>query len=151
MESNFGVTNSNKTSQNYPDVKLWNNRIYNTWADRRAGTRSDIWANVLDWDNPVEISDNERYQTPSAFNLNQNYPNPFNSSTTIQFSLPHTSFVTLKVYNILGEEVSTLVTEELAGGKCNVEWNAGGLVSGVYYYRLQAGQLVEIRKFILLK
>jgi len=89
--------------------------------------------------------------TLASFSLEQNYPNPFNPTTTIQFSLPHTSFVTLKVFNILGEEVSTLVAERLAGGKYNVEWNGNGFVSGVYYYRLKTEQFVETKKLILLK
>jgi len=90
-------------------------------------------------------------EKPSSFSLGQNYPNPFNPTTTIQFSLPHTSFVTLKVFNILGEEVSTLVAEKLAGGKYNVEWNGSSFVSGVYYYRLETEQFVETKKLILLK
>jgi photosystem II stability/assembly factor-like uncharacterized protein len=90
-------------------------------------------------------------EMPNSFSLAQNYPNPFNSSTTIQFSLPKTSFVTLKVYNMLGEEVSTLVAENLTGGNYHIEWDATGFVSGVYYYRLEVGGFVETRKLILLK
>ncbi|MCH8954694.1 T9SS type A sorting domain-containing protein, partial [candidate division KSB1 bacterium] len=88
---------------------------------------------------------------PSSFALEQNYPNPFNPSTTIQFSLRLPSFVTLKVYNILGEEVTILVVENLPSGNYKVEWNASRLTSGVYYYRLQAGEFVETKKLTLLK
>jgi len=91
--------------------------------------------------------------------LSQSYPNPFNPSTTIEFSLPQTGFVTLKVYNILGEVVATLVNEELNVGTYTTQWNASGVASGVYLYRLQAGNpsagsdqsFVETKKMVLLR
>ena len=83
--------------------------------------------------------------------LLQNYPNPFNPSTAVQFSLPRSGYVTLKVYNTLGEEVATLVAENLAAGKHQVEWNAKDFKSTIYFYRLQMGALVETKKLLLLK
>ncbi len=88
---------------------------------------------------------------PLSFDLKQNYPNPFNPSTTIEFDLPKTSQVTLKVFNILGEEVVTLVSERLSAGSYSYEWDAANLASGVYLYRLQAGNYVQTRKMILMK
>ncbi len=85
------------------------------------------------------------------FKLDQNYPNPFNPLTTISFTLPAKSFVTLKVFDMRGREVSVLLGEELAPGSYSRKWNAGGLPSGVYFYRLQAGTLSETRKLILLQ
>jgi len=89
---------------------------------------------------------------PGAFRLGQNYPNPFNSSTTIQFSLPKLSFAILKVYNALGKEVATLVSKNMEAGTHQVEWDASGLSSGAYFYKLQAGSdLIERKKMLLLR
>lgn len=86
-----------------------------------------------------------------GFYLYQNYPNPFNPSTTIEFSIPHTDFVTLKVYNILGEEVVTLVSEKLNTGRYKYNWDATGLAGGVYLYQLKAGNFVKTNKLVFLK
>ena len=87
-----------------------------------------------------------------AFRLKQNYPNPFNPSTTIQFDLPKTSEVSLKVFNILGEEVVTLVSDRLSAGSYSYEWSrTAGIASGVYLYRLEAEGFVQTRKMILIK
>ena len=85
------------------------------------------------------------------YSLFQNYPNPFNPSTTIEFDLPKTSEVTLKVFNILGEEVASLVSDRLSAGSYSYEWDASKLASGVYLYRLQAGDYVETRKMVLMR
>jgi hypothetical protein len=90
-------------------------------------------------------------EVPHQFGLVQNYPNPFNPSTTIQLSLPKRGHVELKVYNMLGEKVATLVNEEKFAGTYSIQWNAGGVASGVYYYRLQAGDFVASKKLLLLK
>ena len=86
-----------------------------------------------------------------SYLLNQNYPNPFNPSTTIQFSLPAKEFVTLKIYDVLGKEITTLVNEELNAGSYKNDWNASNLSSGVYFYRLQAGKFSQTRKLTLVK
>ena len=88
---------------------------------------------------------------PKHYNLHQNYPNPFNPSTTILFDLPSRSSVSLKVYDILGREVSTIVSEELQAGSYTRQWNAANIPSGVYLYRLQAGTYSDSKKFLLLK
>jgi hypothetical protein len=90
-------------------------------------------------------------QIPKEFKLSQNYPNPFNPTTTIKFDLPKTSKVSLKVFNILGEEVVTLVSYRLSAGSYSYEWDATNLASGVYLYRLQAGDYVETRKMVLMR
>ncbi|MFC2089008.1 T9SS type A sorting domain-containing protein, partial [Calditrichota bacterium] len=149
--TNFLVTN-NRGWRTETDVKLWNGRIYNTWIDRRTeGTRYDIWANVLDWNNPIGISEKEKSQEPSAFILSQNYPNPFNPSTNIEISIPKTEFVTLKIYNLLGQEVATLVSDKLTPGNFKYTWDASGFASGVYYYKIQTNEYVETRKLLLIK
>ncbi|MBA4313518.1 MAG: hypothetical protein C0417_12915 [Chlorobiaceae bacterium] len=88
---------------------------------------------------------------PDNFMLNQNYPNPFNPSTTISFELPSESFVSLKIYNVLGKEVATLVSDKLAAGRYDVTFNGSELTSGVYFYRLQAGKYTKTAKAVLLK
>jgi photosystem II stability/assembly factor-like uncharacterized protein len=93
----------------------------------------------------------ENNTMPTAFNLEQNFPNPFNPNTTIKYSIPKLSFVTIKIYDVLGSEVAGLVNEEKLAGVYEVNWNATNLSSGVYFYKLQAGSFVETMKMILLK
>jgi len=88
---------------------------------------------------------------PSGFELGQNYPNPFNPATVISYQLAVNSFVTLKVYDVLGREVKTLVNDRQAAGVHSVTFNANNLSSGVYFYRMQAGSYVDTKKFVLLK
>jgi hypothetical protein len=88
---------------------------------------------------------------PVAFHLEQNYPNPFNPSTTIKFELPKASQVTLTVYDILGREVSVLVNEKKDAGVHEVKFNAAGLASGIYFYKLQAGSDVDTKKSLLIR
>lgn len=88
---------------------------------------------------------------PKTFSLEQNFPNPLNPSTTISFVLPKSSFVTLKIYNVLGQLISTLVNERRAPGMYNVQFDASNLPSGVYYYRLSAGEFVQARKMLVIK
>jgi hypothetical protein len=88
---------------------------------------------------------------PESFSLSQNYPNPFNPSTTISYSLPKSGHTTLKVFNILGNEVANLVNEDKAAGQYNVKFDASNLPSGIYFYKIQSGSFVETKKMILLK
>jgi hypothetical protein len=88
---------------------------------------------------------------PDAFALNQNYPNPFNPSTKIQFEIPEARFVTLKVYNLLGQEVASLINDRLEAGRYRAEFDARNLPSGTYIYRLQAGTFTETKKMLLLR
>jgi hypothetical protein len=88
---------------------------------------------------------------PNSYSLDQNYPNPFNPSTTIRFALPKSGHVELKVYNTLGQEVVTLANEEKVAGTYSAQWNAGSIASGLYFYRLKAGEYSETKKLLLLK
>ena len=90
-------------------------------------------------------------ELPQEFHLQQNFPNPFNPTTTIQYALPHAVWVSLKVYNILGQEVATMVDEFQEAGYKSVEFNSSGLASGVYFYRLITPLMVTARKMILMK
>ncbi len=86
-----------------------------------------------------------------TFMLNQNYPNPFNPSTTIKYQLPENGFVSIKVYDVLGKEVASVVNEEKAAGSYEVNLDAGKLSSGIYFYTMQAGNFVETKKMVLMK
>jgi hypothetical protein len=88
---------------------------------------------------------------PQAFSLSQNYPNPFNPTTTISFSIPSQSYVSLKVFDIAGREVATIVSGVIPAGTYARQWDATKMSSGVYFYRLQAGNLTETKKLVLLK
>jgi hypothetical protein len=93
----------------------------------------------------------EQRALPIAFSLGQNYPNPFNPSTTIKYELPKSSQVSLRVYDVLGREVSVLVNEKMNAGVHEVKFEAAGLASGVYFYRIQAGEFVATKKLLLMK
>lgn len=96
--------------------------------------------------------DEEQYgELPIQFELGQNYPNPFNPATVIMYQLPVSSYVTLRVYHVLGSEIVTLVDGVVLAGRHRVRWSAAGLPSGVYFYRLQAGNFVETKRLMVLK
>jgi len=90
-------------------------------------------------------------EVPKTFELTQNYPNPFNPSTKIRYSVPQISNVTIKVFDILGNEIETLVNQENPAGTYEITWNAENLPSGVYFYQLRAGNFIEMKKMILLR
>jgi hypothetical protein len=83
--------------------------------------------------------------------LLQNYPNPFNPQTKISFSVPKESFITLKIFDVLGRELTTLANEKKPVGEYTVTWNADNVPSGMYFYKLLAGDFVEIKKMVLMK
>lgn len=89
--------------------------------------------------------------TPMTFTLEQNYPNPFNPVTTISYTVPSVSVISLKVYDILGKEIESLINEEKTAGKYEVKWNGYNFPSGVYIYRLNAGTFTSSKKMILLR
>jgi len=86
-----------------------------------------------------------------TYSLSNNYPNPFNPATSIQFTISSKQFVSLKVYDVLGNEIATLVNEEKTAGDYKVEFDGTGLPSEIYFYRLQAGSFIETKKMVLLR
>jgi hypothetical protein len=88
---------------------------------------------------------------PNTIQLFRNYPNPFNPSTSINFYLPETQNVTIKIYNISGEEIETLIEGVVPGGRHELRWTARGISSGVYIYKLQAGSFTDVKKMIYQK
>jgi len=135
---NTGLTNPNVQSLAVSGTNLF------------AGT----WGGGV-WRRPLSemITSVARLSTdlPTHFSLKQNYPNPFNPTTTITFALPVKSFVSLKIFDALGREVATLLEEELPVGTYSKQWDASGLPSGVYFYRLQAGSFMETKKLVLVR
>ncbi len=104
------------------------------------------------WQATRQLTDIEDlHSIPTGYSLDQNFPNPFNPSTSIRFSIPHASFVSLKVFNLLGEEVGSIVNQNLPAGTFNFQWNASGVPSGVYFYKIQAGQYTQSRKMVVIK
>jgi hypothetical protein len=98
------------------------------------------------------VSANQNYSDiPNHYSLTQNYPNPFNPTTKLSYSIAQSGLVTLKVYDVLGTEIETLINEEKTAGSFELSWDASYLPSGVYFYRLQAGDFTETKKMILLK
>ena len=110
---------------------------------------SDVWL-IKTAPDPSDIKQNIDI-IPLDFFLHQNFPNPFNPVTTIRYQIPELNFVTLKVYDVLGNEITTLVNEKKQAGTYEITWHAEGLPSGVYFYQLRAGNFVETKKMILMK
>ena len=99
----------------------------------------------------TDVEDRWMFEIPKQFELYQNYPNPFNPTTVIRYGIPKESNVKLVVYNILGEMVKTLVENKQKAGSYEVNFNASNLATGIYIYRIQAGQFVETKKMVLMK
>ena len=116
--------------------------------DGNGGLATQSYALTVDIASGLNISGN---LMPEEFMLSQNYPNPFNPTTTIGFSIQKSEFVVLKIYNSLGQEVTTLVSKRLQAGYYQLEWNANQVASGVYYYLIKAGEFRDVKKMILLR
>lgn len=124
------------------DMDIAEFRLYNT---NLTYSEMQTMGNVV-----TDVKD-VKGEEPLKYTLYQNYPNPFNPTTTIRFSLRHSGHVLMKVYNILGQEVKTLVNEDLKAGLHNVEFDASRLSSGIYFYTIKAGNFVTTKKMVLLK
>ena len=107
----------------------------------------------VDYDGSFEYSDVIQVEitVPFDFALEQNYPNPFNPSTTIRYSVPQTSIVNIKVYNLIGQEVTELVNETKSAGKYEINFESNGLASGIYLVKMQAGDFTSTIKMTMLK
>ncbi len=91
------------------------------------------------------------YEVPGTFRLSQNYPNPFNPSTTISYSIPEYTNISIKVFDILGNEIETLISEEKPAGSYEALFDGTELTSGVYFYRVHAGDFISTKRMVLMK
>lgn len=141
----IGFVNGNGNSnspKNYSFVD--NNVLSGKYSYRLKQIDND---GKFEYSNAVEID----LGTPQEYTLKQNYPNPFNPSTVISFSVPVTAPVTLKIYDVLGNEVATLVNEQKPSGVHEIEFNAAELTSGIYFYQLKSGAFTQSKKMLLIK
>ncbi|SVE40942.1 uncharacterized protein METZ01_LOCUS493796, partial [marine metagenome] len=109
----------------------------------------DVWLIKTDSDGNLETS--TIVGLPKTYTLSQPYPNPFNPTTTIEFSMPQTEFVTVKVYNIVGNEITTLINDELSIGNHTIQWDGSLQPSGVYFFKIESSGFVQSKKMVLLK
>ena len=146
----FGNTpNSDVRYGDYINMDVYNGRVVPVWTDDRAGgDNQEIYSAIVDF--PAGITHNPNV-TPGSYRLYQNYPNPFNPSTLIKFDIPERAFVSLTIYDAVGREIGSPIRSVLSAGGYSIEWNAGGLSSGVYFYRINAGNFSEIKKMLLIK
>ena len=113
--------------------------------------KDDVVEAAIEWINNASSVKNNENEIIQDYRLDQNFPNPFNPTTKIKYQIPELSFITLKVFDVLGKEVMILVNEEKAAGYYKVEFNASLLTSGIYFYQLKAGNYIETKKMIFIK
>ena len=134
----------------------WPGAVGNETWDRPRNNDINAGVEILNFfdnfENPLTgIEPSKNKQIPLNFMLIQNYPNPFNPSTSIEYTLAHAGHATLRIHNVLGEEVAILVDGALPAGTFTTTWDASNMPSGVYFYRLTAGEYVQTRKMVLMK
>jgi hypothetical protein len=117
--------------------------VFNQWESNPSDTVEALVEAV------TSLKDQTKF--PNTYQLKQNYPNPFNPKTMINYQLPITNYVELSIYNLLGQKVATLVNERQQAGYHQIEWDAGRYSSGVYYYRMVAGDFHDVKKMILVR
>ena len=146
---NFGFVEGNGTTTNSNTYTFIDDLSLNQYSNHTLFYR----LKQIDYDGTFEYSNTIEVEigSPNKFSLEQNYPNPFNPSTSIKYALSSNQFVSLKVFDVLGKEVATLINEDKSAGSYNTEFNAFHLSSGIYYYQFRAGDFVETKKMILLK
>ena len=144
------------SSKIYSDVKIFNDKIISVWNDTRNDP-FDIYCNIRSFANPDTTVNIKliSHAIPENFKLYQNYPNPFNPVTKIGYLIPKPGFVSLKVYDVLGKEVATLVNQVMEPGKYSLEFKGESLASGLYFYTIKAGNFTETirlrRRMLLIK
>jgi hypothetical protein len=137
------------------DLSPWNGqKIFIAFRYYMNTTEDGLWCNI---DN-IFVGNHSAIgikplgnEIPIRFDLKQNYPNPFNPTTNIEFDIAKTSYVNLIIYNSIGQEIKALVNQDLSAGSYRVDFNAGNLPSGTYFYRLTAGDFVKTNKMVIVK
>jgi hypothetical protein len=157
LGSSFRVSTETDTfDQIFPSVAFCQGKIYTAWQQTSKGPDYKMWANIIDFDKPPAHVETEPTHFPKGFRLHQNYPNPFNSITAIQYEVSRRSHINLKIFNILGNEIITLISEEVMPGTYEVHWNAkdlqeGDVPSGIYLYQLTIGANIQTKKMVLVQ
>jgi len=148
ISSNFGQTWKRVDDSTFAQRSV--NAMVTSKAYLFAGTGRGAWrttiANLI-----TSVGDNNNNRLPNSFGLSQNYPNPFNPVTTIMYQVPKRSFVTVRIFSILGTEIAAVVNEQRDAGTYSIQFNASALASGIYFYHLQAGDFNTAKKMILIK
>ena len=134
----------------YTNISAYNGKVFPIWM-RLDGQTMSVWTAPLTDSQLITSVPSEPNPIVQEFGLFQNYPNPFNPTTAISYQIPKTSFVSLKIYDAVGKEISELVNQFQPAGNYSIDFNADNLSSGVYLYRLEANDYVASRKMILLK
>jgi hypothetical protein len=127
----------------------WGNSIHITGVAKTSGDFSDVW--LIKTAPEITSIDENPHAVISGFQLHQNYPNPFNPTTKISFTIPKPEHFILNVYNTLGQKVATLLDQKMNAGSHDVTFDAPTLPSGIYFYRIQAGEFSQVRKMVLLR
>ncbi len=154
-EENFNqpvVEETLLNSRDYEFQDLDENTVYYWKVRARNEHGTGSWSETRTFNNGLSVSiEDESKELPAEPGLSQNYPNPFNPSTQISYKLPRSTYVQLKVYNLLGEEIASLENSQKRAGTHSVTFDASGLSSGIYYYRLQTSDFLEVKSMTLIK
>lgn len=142
-------TNSDVRFGDYIGVDAFNGKVIPVWTDQRKGVpNQEIYSAVITNLIGIQPVSNE---IPERFALHQNYPNPFNPATKIKFDIPFSSFVMITVFDVLGKEITVLVNQNMNAGSYEAEFDGTKVSSGVYFYKIVAGDYTEIKKMVLVK
>ncbi len=141
--------NSDVRFGDYISIDAYGGKVIPVWTDQRKGyPNQEIYtANLSNLISVTPIST----EVPGQFALYQNYPNPFNPQTRINFDIPRSSFVSIKLFDILGREIKTIVAKELNAGKYFTELNSENIAGGIYFYKLEAGEFIDSKKLVIVK
>ena len=154
----------NNPSSPVTNLGIWSNYTFKqfSWTGNVTGISTQVDEDAFKGDsaslynlvinNPLRV-EVENNTAPSSYYLSQNFPNPFNPTTTIRYSVPRTGLVTINIYDVLGEKIATLVNEEKPAGNYSIQFTIGSrqLASGIYFYRMTAGEFIQTKKLIILK
>jgi hypothetical protein len=146
----FSRLTNNLAGSFWPSVSVSDSVIHVVWMDQRDGGIEQVYYKRNPTGNLIGITQINS-EIPVGYRLSQNYPNPFNPSTKISFALPKADHVKLVVFDVLGREAAILVNQFMNAGQWDVDFNAAGLTSGVYFYRLETGSFTETKKMLLIK
>jgi hypothetical protein len=133
------------------DEYVWPNAYVGGSYENEIDYLTDWITDRLEWIDEQAMRADDDHQLIRSYSLDPAYPNPFNPTTTIEFSIPQTEFVTVKVYNLVGHEITTLINDELSTGNHNIKWDGSRQPSGLYLVQIESGSFIKTRKMVLLK